>query len=189
MFTSSISRNVVLLLALTACGCQNHPTDQGTSAAEPASPSSYRLNEARSLDIYNASVPEEGLLCAGQIKQEQFEALAKSGYKTFINLRRPTESGTGWESDFAESIGVDYVNIPVAGAAGITESNARRVADALDGAKRPAVLYCGSSNRVGAIYGLRAFYTQGKSPMESLEAARSAGVRSLAPKLKELLGL
>lgn len=188
---------LALLVLFVACRSQSDADASKVSPQGAADPMEAkapaieidRLEEASALGVFNAHLPEPGLLCSGQLDELQFAALSASGYKSFINLRTPGESGTGWEAEKAASLGVSYVNLPVAGAAGIDEAHARRLASALAEAERPVVLYCGSSNRVGALYGLSAFYTQDKSAEESLALAEAAGVKSLKPRLMQLLGL
>ena len=51
------------------------------------------------------------------------------------------------------------------------------------------VLYCGSSNRVGALLALRAFHVQDMGAAESLELGKSTGVTGLESMLEEKLGL
>lgn len=154
-----------------------------------ARPSKEILAEAASLEVRHASSPQPGLLCSGQLSEVQLRKLADEGFKTFINLRVPTEEGTGWEPDVTADLGVDYVNLPTEGAAGITEEQARALRAALDEAARPVAVYCGSSNRVGALYGLAVHFADGKGAEEALDAGRSAGLTRLEPRVREVLGL
>ncbi len=144
---------------------------------------------ATELEVKNPSAPEAGLLCAGMLSEEQFRQLADEGYETFISLRLPSEKGTGWEPAVAADLGVTFINLPIKGGAGITEANARALATLLADTERPIALYCGSSNRVGSLYGLAKFYVDGLAPQAALEVARGAGMRSLEPRVRELLGL
>ncbi len=165
------------LLSLTLAGCRtSEAPDEGV------------LSFSTELGVKNPSVPETDLLCAGQLTKAQFSALHERGFATFINLRTKSEEGTGWEAEHAAALGVSYHRLAIAGAAGVTEESARALDALLDEAQRPVVLYCGSSNRVGALYGLAAFYVDGASPDEALERGRAAGLTRLESRVKELLG-
>lgn len=138
------------------------------------------------LGVRNLAQPQPGLLTAGQPSQEQFEAMAELGIQRFINLRTEGENGTGWEAEAAKKLGVDYVHIPIGGADAINEENAKRLAEALDGA--PAtLLYCGSSNRVGALLGLKARVCDGMTIEQARELGKAAGATRLAAVLDERL--
>jgi protein tyrosine phosphatase (PTP) superfamily phosphohydrolase (DUF442 family) len=142
--------------------------------------------QAAILQIKNPSSPEPGLLCSGMLTETQFRELSQEGYATFINLRPTSEEGTGWESDFIKGLGGTYINLPISGAAGISEANARKLAAILDEAQRPAALYCGSSNRVGALLGLAKFHLEGASADEAVIYAKQAGMTRLEPVLRKL---
>lgn len=146
------------------------------------------LAYAQDIDVAQASVPEPGLLCAGQLTEAQIDALVEAGYKSFLSLRGPDEKGVGEDGERAASHGATFVRFAIQGADGISEENARHLDSMLAELERPAVLYCGSSNRVGALLGARAYFVQGKSRQESLEFARSAGMTRLEGRLEELLG-
>ncbi len=111
-------------------------------------------------------------------------------HRTFINLRPVDESGTGWEEEFAGAERIDFIRIPVAGAAGVTRMNAVRLAGALeDAGPDPAIVYCGSGNRVGALLALKANLVDGKTAEDALAFGERAGLTRLAPVVRELLDL
>ena len=141
------------------------------------------------LSIPNASVQPNGLLCAGQLSPDQMDALKALGFGTFVSLRLPTEKGAGWEEEHATETGTDFQRMPIAGGAGVDESAARALARGLDAAERPAVLYCGSSNRVGALLALGAFHMDAVPAEEALALGTAAGMKSLEPKVRGLMGL
>jgi len=169
------------LVAASLLACSTPSATRAETRAE--------LEAVAELDIPYASVPVPGLLCAGQIDEAQFDALVRAGYRSFVNLRLSSEPGTGWEGARAGSLGVEYANLPIANAGEISEAKAHDLARLLDAVRGPTVLYCGSSNRVGALLGAKAFYVDGASPEEALELGRAAGVTRLESRLKELVGL
>jgi len=174
-------------LCIAACGVAADVAGgrDDNAGAPPAAP---KAALSPSSLVSNGRIPFEGILTGGQPTGAELEVLAKLGYGTIINLRLPEEEGSTTAAQ-VESLGMSYVAIPIAGAEGINEENARRLAGALEGASRPVLVHCASGNRAGAIFGLKARLLDGKTPEESLAVARAAGVTGLEPALKELLGL
>lgn len=132
----------------------------------------------------NARTPEEGLLSGGQPSPEQLLALRDAGYLTIVNLR--TEGEAGSDRAEVEELGLSYVALPI-DAEGLTEENARAFAAILDQVERPAVVHCGSGNRVGALFALKAFYVDGASAGEAVELGLAAGLTKLEPSVREHL--
>jgi len=172
---------LALLTLLPLCACR-------AAAPAPRAPEQI-LAEARALDVVNARAPLPGVLAGGQISEVQMSALARSGYRKFVNLRASGEEGTGWEAERARALGVSYVSIPVAGAGDVSEPNARRLAAELASAGGPVVVYCQSSNRVGALLALQAYHVGGASPEEALALGQAAGLTRLEPVVRAKLGL
>jgi uncharacterized protein (TIGR01244 family) len=141
--------------------------------------------------IPNAAVPLHGLLSGGQPTPEHLEQAARAGYRTVINLRDPSEPGFAWEAEKVKALGMDYVALPVAGAAGLTRENVERFDAALDAAlaRGPVLLHCGSGNRDGALLALRAAWLDGMDPEKAIELGRAAGLTRLEPAVRTLLGV
>jgi hypothetical protein len=57
-----------------------------------------------------------------------------------------------------------------------------------DGAE-PVVLHCASSNRVGALLAMKAFYLDDATPEEALALAKKAGITRMEPSVRQKLGL
>lgn len=133
-------------------------------------------NETMTLGIINELHPAPNLVTGGQPLQAQFEQAA-GDIQTVVNLRAAGEEGFD-EGPRVEALGMSYVAIPVAGAAGVTEANARLLDSALSEGGA-TLLHCASGNRVGALLALRAFYVHGASPAEALEEGRAGGLTSL----------
>ena len=169
-----------LALLVAACG----------TSSEASGPSQRELLEkAQELGVRNVRAPFPGVLTAGQFDPAQFNELVEAGVHTFVNLRVPTEEGTGWEAEKASELGVDYVSIPIAGIPDVTEANARHLSEVVDAAAKPVMVYCGSSNRVGALFALKAHYVDGESPEQSIEIGKSAGMTRLEPEVRAVLGM
>jgi uncharacterized protein (TIGR01244 family) len=132
--------------------------------------------------------PFPDVITAGQPNGEQLQAIAKAGYKTIINTRAHGEPLVDQMPAFVASLGMTYVHIPVAGGADLTVENAQKLADALASEDaRPALVHCASSNRVGALFALKAFHLDGKSADEAISIGRSAGLTRMEAMVRPLL--
>jgi protein tyrosine phosphatase (PTP) superfamily phosphohydrolase (DUF442 family) len=188
---SSMRRRITPLLHLgllvtVACTADQPPRDQaeGDSQLQPT------LDAATSLGVRNARMPAPGLLTAGQLTEEQFHGLAAAGFQNFISLRLAEEDGAGWEEGYAPGEGVSFTRVPVPGGAGLNRETAEELARLLDAAgDQGTVLYCGSSNRVGALMALKAFWVDGATPEEALELGTASGMTRLEPAVRQMLGL
>ncbi|MGB8331372.1 MAG: protein tyrosine phosphatase family protein [Polyangiales bacterium] len=135
--------------------------------------------------IPNARVTATGLLIGGQPSPEQLKAIQQAGYRTVVNLRPPSELGDEGEEAAVERMGMNYVSIPVRGAAGLTEGNARALAKVIDDEDaRPAVVHCSTGQRVSALLGLKAFVVDRMSPAAAMDLAKSLGITTLEAALR-----
>lgn len=141
--------------------------------------------------VANARVPLASVLSGGQPTAEQIALAGRAGFRTVINLRTDQERGFEWEREAVEKSGMRYVQIPVAGAAGLTRDNAERLDRELERAlaEGPVLLHCASGNRIGALLALRAAWLEGVDPEKALQYGRDSGLTGLDAATSELLGL
>ncbi len=156
--------------------------------------------EDHHLDLANARVVSDTLTTGGQPTMADLEHFKKAGFTTVINLRRdgevtkrddPEEAKrfNFDEAAAASAIGLTYVHLPISSKDGLTSENAKLLDDALKAAPGPVLVHCGSGNRAGALMALKAFHLDGKGAEEALAIGRAAGLTSLEPKVRDLLGL
>lgn len=138
-------------------------------------------------EILNLRNPEANVFASGQPTQEQLQLLANSGVKHIINLR-PTSEQDWDEAAYVKSLGMEYHNIPVAGAEGVSSENAQQLNELLSRLNgQPLLVHCASSNRVGALRALTAGETNG-APLESaIATGKSWGLSSLEPAVRAKL--
>lgn len=180
----------VVAMILSMPGTAAGRTPEETAAARPAGESQDLPAPLKELGITNARVPLENLLTSGQPTQEQMEALRGLGYTAFISLRPPQEPGTGWEEKFFEAGKIPFIRIPVAGPSDLTRGNAERLSRAIAAAGTgKAVIYCASSNRVGALLAVKAREIDGLPAEDSLALGLKAGLKGLEPTVRVILGL
>lgn len=163
-------------LLLGACGdglvCEADP-----AAGEPSQPVAEPVDGWDDL-LPNPRRPEPGLLSGGQPTLEQLAAARDLGFQSVINLRGEGEPGAGRAE--VEDLGLAYLSVPIEGAAGLSEENARAFAAALAAAERPAIVHCGSGNRIGALFALKAFYVDGMGADEAYELGQRNGLTRLS---------
>jgi len=136
--------------------------------------------------IPNARVTKTGLLIGGQPTPEQLKAIHQAGYRTVITLRPDSERGDEGEQASVEGMGMKFVSIPVAGAAGLTEGNAHKLGNALDEPDAlPAVLHCSTGQRVSALLGLKAFVVDRMSAAAAIDLAKTLGMKKFEAALRE----
>ena len=168
--------SILLAAALFATGCGGDPADSETGGQPPA------------LGIRDLSQPLPNILCSGQPTEEQFDQLEEAGVTHVLHLRTKGEKGTGWEEARASRADVLFERLEIAGADGLTKENVEAFAAKLAGYKGGTVLVsCGSSNRVGAMFALKAAWLDGASKEDAMALGRRAGMTRLADKVAQLL--
>jgi protein tyrosine phosphatase (PTP) superfamily phosphohydrolase (DUF442 family) len=136
--------------------------------------------------IPNARVTKTGLLIGGQPTHEQLKAIHEAGYRMIVTLRTDAERGDEGEEAAVERMGLKFVSIPVAGAAGLTEDNARALDEALgEQDVLPAVVHCSTGQRVSALLGLKAFVVDRMSAAAAIDLAKSLGMKKFEAALRE----
>ncbi|HEX6815796.1 MAG TPA: sulfur transferase domain-containing protein [Gemmatimonadaceae bacterium] len=122
--------------------------------------------------------PLPGIGAAGQPGPDAWKDLASAGVRTVVDLRAPNEPRGQDEPDAVRAAGMAYVPIPVTQAT-LGDEQFDAVRDVLrDPARRPIVVHCATSNRVGALL-LPYFALDEQQPLEkAMELAIDAGLRS-----------
>jgi len=167
-----------------ACSTEQVVTDSDQTSLVPSAPPEPSSMVAL---IPQGAEVSPGLLTGGQPSRKQFAELEALGLRTVINLRSPTERGTIQEPAWVEALGFEYVSMPIEGGKDLTEAAARQLDAVLREANGPTLVHCGSSNRVGALFALRAFYVENKTVEEALEVGRAAGLTRLEAATRRVL--
>jgi uncharacterized protein (TIGR01244 family) len=129
--------------------------------AVPAIPGYHRVSE----QVATAGQPDEAAL--GQLK-----AL---GFRTVVNLRRPSEDPiVEKEKAIVEAAGLRYVSVPLTPAT-FSSSDAEQVRAAL--ASGPVLLHCHTGNRAGGVWAVLAA-RDGMPWEQAVEEGRKAGLAS-----------
>lgn len=182
--------SAALAVAVLGAACNNAPMPVATTpAASTPNPAVPTLSaELQATKVGNLAMPAPGLLTAGQPTEEQLAQLAKLGVTKVVCLRPATENGTGWEEGKAAALGVQFVRLPITGADDLTPAAAEKLAAELAAAgDKTTLVCCGSSNRVGALLAMKAFYVDKQSKEQALEFGKSAGLTKMLPAVEAKL--
>jgi protein tyrosine phosphatase (PTP) superfamily phosphohydrolase (DUF442 family) len=170
---------------LVACGDGEREAPPPEAALAAPAPT---LADVQAAGVPNTAMPLDNVVTAAQPTEEQLAALVDLGYTNFVSLRPATEEGAGWEEGIAPDEGIRFARIPVEGETGLTRENVLELDRILkESQEEGTVLYCSSSNRVGALLALRAYWLEGANPQAALELGRRAGLSRLEPAVAELL--
>ncbi|MGH7623715.1 MAG: fused DSP-PTPase phosphatase/NAD kinase-like protein [Gemmatimonadaceae bacterium] len=136
--------------------------------------------------IPNSACPVPDIATAGQPAEFAWRALAVAGYRTVVDLRAADEPRGYDEPAAVRAAGLEYVLLPVTQATLSDETFDAFRSVVGDPARRPVVVHCATSNRVGALL-LPYFALDEHRPLaESFRLAQAAGLRS--PELAMLAG-
>ncbi|MFT5354144.1 MAG: protein tyrosine phosphatase (PTP) superfamily phosphohydrolase (DUF442 family) [Polyangiales bacterium] len=161
--------SMLLAALLAACGGTPSAETRVASATREAPGSLGIPNERHIGAIVTGGPPDAAAL----------ERAQAAGITTVITLRLELEAGFDVERAKVEELGMRFVSVPVDGAAGVTEANARLVDEAIEASTGGILLHCGSGNRAGAILAMRAFYVQERTLDESMQIGLAAGLTNL----------
>lgn len=160
------------------------------TAGAPAATAEQAFATARELEVRNARMPMPGIVTAGQPNEAQVAALLDSGVEHLISLRPVSEDGAGWEEAHSGEAGYRFDRLPISGADDLTRENVEAFAALMDESEgAPTLLYCASSNRVGALLALKAAWIDGVAPEQAIEQGLAAGLTRLEGPVRELLGI
>ena len=130
--------------------------------------------------------PADGITAAGQPNEAEFKELANDGYAAVIDLRTAGEDRGLDEETTVEELGMDYIELPIAGRDDINFEYAKKLHQILSNYDEPVLVHCGSSNRVGALFALRA-KMNGANDADALAFGKSAGMTNLESTVKTRL--
>lgn len=120
-------------------------------------------------------------ICSGQISPQDVATLKQEGFFHVINLRGRNEMPSPQEEKnwFADT-GITYHHLNISNANDLSKDNVKVFAQMLeDIGSEKTLVHCGSSNRVGAMYALKAYWLDGQSKEESLSIGEQAGLTGL----------
>ena len=120
------------------------------------------------------------IFLAGQPAPEDIALMKKKGIKRVITLR--TDGEVDWdEAGRVKQAGIDFVQVPFRLPDSLTDEVFDKVRKLLKEPKMtPALLHCGSANRVGAVWLAHRVLDEGVPVDEAMKEARQVGLRTPA---------
>jgi uncharacterized protein (TIGR01244 family) len=155
------------LLALALAGC---------AAISPS------LSEMPALP--HLAAPAPGVFTSGRLTDVDVASIQHSGIREVIDLSLDSETPDFDEAAAARSRGLLYRNLPIQGAGGLSLENVKEFDALLRSAKRPVLVHCASSNRVGAIAALKAAWLDGASTEQAIAIGKSWGLKGLEAEVR-----
>lgn len=123
----------------------------------------------------------------GQPTPEDLKQLVERGYKSVVNLRSPTETGAlADEKEQAESLGLNYVNVPLPHTTADAESTAK-VVTAAETLPTPVYFHCGAGGRGGALALITLATQENLDRAAVLAKAQELGISPEQPQLQQFL--
>jgi len=162
---------------MASCGVLN--------SSEKMSPDEIALRAVLG-SIPNSACPVPDIATAGQPAESAWLALAEAGYRTVVDLRAPDEPRGYDEPEAVRAAGLEYVPLPVTQATLTDDAFDAFRAIVRDPARRPVVVHCATSNRVGALLLPYFALDEHRTLAESFRLAQTAGLRS--PELAMMAG-
>ena len=140
------------------------------------------------IDLPNAHLPEFNLCTGGRPRPQHLHQAQRGGVHTVIDLCSPSERCDYDERRLVESLGMNYLNIPIGGPTDLNHANARKLAEALQNTHgAPTLLHCSTGNRAGALLALKAHFIDHCSTESALAIGRSAGLQILELEVRCIL--
>lgn len=121
---------------------------------------------------------DKNFATGAQPKAEAFAKLAQTGYRSVLSLRAEKEEGFDLAQDraFAEQAGMRYLHVPFVTAAPTNERVAEFIAAVKEKKHFPMFVYCGSANRVAALWMIYRIMEEGWAEERALAEATKIGL-------------
>ncbi len=140
-------------------------------------------------DMKNPQTPTDSLLTGGQPSKGDLAKVQSKGYRTVINLRLPNEFDDFDEAAEVDALGMTYIEMPINMRGDLNAQSAIQFDKLLTELRGPIYAHCGTGDRVGALYALRAHHVQGKSAEEAIAIGKTAGLNRLEGMVRGMLGV
>lgn len=128
--------------------------------------------------IANACQVLPNIVTGGQPTLAHLEALKTAGGGVVLDIRDPMESRPLDEPAAVESLGMEYVNVPISPGTTSDEKMERILSVLRENRNRTVFFHCGSGNRVGGPMIAHLMLDHGMPEEEAVETAMRIGLRS-----------
>lgn len=138
--------------------------------------------------IPNFKRPTIDIAIGGQPSIEQLARVKDDGFRTVLNLRPVTENAGFDEHAEVTRLGLRYLHLPVVTASDLTRAAAAELDKILsDKRNLPIMVHCGSGNRVGALFALRAAWLGRASTEDAINIGHQYGLTKMEDDVRRIL--
>jgi len=171
----------ILALALgatTLSACMSDGAPRADAAAPPAAAAAPAPATPPAPPFDTRVVRDGSVLIAPQPLAADLEALGAKGVRRVINLRTSEEMATlGFdEAALAQSKGMAYTLLPIAGNAGFTPAALDAFSAAMASGEGDVLLHCASGTRAAHLYAAWLVREQGLSPEDAMRRVGPLGL-------------
>ncbi|MCA8057399.1 MULTISPECIES: fused DSP-PTPase phosphatase/NAD kinase-like protein [Burkholderia cepacia complex] len=129
------------------------------------------------------------VMVGGQPSLQDLSEAKDQGIRAVLNLRPESEQQDFNERAEVERLGMRYLTLAIADAGDLTKAAAIELDTLIhDPENRPIWVHCGSGNRVGALFALRAACLEGMSLEAAIEVGRQHGLTKMEADVRRILG-
>lgn len=148
--------------------------------AAVAVPAAAQLQKSTVPGVTNFTKVEATIACAGATTPAAVAELKKLGYRSIINLRRPTESGADVEAEgaAAKEAGLAYIQLPLnpdEPDPAVADQFLRAVTDP---ANQPVLIHCATAQRAAAMWMIKRMVVDGWDADRAAAEAATIGLRN-----------
>lgn len=140
------------------------------------------LSKVPRLTMGYSAQPYDNIVTGGQPTPEDLVLLKQAGIDNVINMRMPGEQIEFNDAQASQTAGLNYIAMPIGGEPAISLDAARELDAVLGELEGNTLVHCATSNRVGALFAIRAALIQGKPMEEAINEGRAAGLSGLLGK-------
>ncbi len=143
---------------------------------------SFDLTDYKNLsnDKFDTLIRVDNLYFGSKVtSKEQVENIYSLGVKTVIDLKRSDETSFNDKEEF-ENFGIQYINFPISDLDKIKFADLETLRVILDNLKYPCLMYCMSSNRVGALMALYLCFICGHQKQRAISFGKKIGMKKVS---------
>ncbi len=130
--------------------------------------------------ITNFKQVKSTVACAGATTPESMRAVRDMGFVAVVNLRQSSENGANVDAETAaaKAAGLNYIHIPMNGAAPDPAVVDQFLAAARNPANNPMFVHCASGNRAASVWLIRRVLVDGWTVEKASDEAEALGLTS-----------
>ena len=152
----------------------------GMALAAVAVPAAAQLQKSTVPGVNNFTKVDATIACAGATSPAGVAEVKKLGYRSIINLRRPTESGADVEAEGAAATeaGLTYIQLPLDPDAPDPAVADQFLKAVTDPANQPVLIHCATAQRAAAMWMIKRMVVDGWDADRAAAEATEIGLKN-----------